>query len=498
MNYKIVSKLTGLLILFLAICMIFSLLWSVWYSEWNVAFSFLYTILICIILGGGLVWYGAGTEEEVLRKEGMAVVGIGWLLSGIIGSLPFILSHTFRFQTIEGVQIENGLFSQIINSLFETLSGFTTTGSTVLTNIEIVPKGLLFWRSFTHWLGGMGIIVLFIAILPMLGAGAKRLFKSEVPGPIPEGLRPRIKTTALILWGIYMAISAVQTIAYLLAGMDFFDALCHTFGTMATGGFSPYNASIGHYQSAWIEYITVVFMVVAGINFGLYFQVIRGDYKTIFKDSEMRVFFGIVALGTFLIMFDTMRHQIFDNLIDSFRYVWFQVVSIITTTGYGTSDFNTWPPFSKLALITLMFFGASSGSTGGGMKIIRLMILVKLAYYQIYKTFHPQSVVTLKIGGKPIGQDVIDGVTGLFIIGMSIFVASTLAMGMLGLDIVTATTSVAATLWNIGPGLEKVGSIENFAHIPNAGKILLTFCMLLGRLEFYTILALLLPTFWRN
>lgn len=498
MNYHIISKLLGLLVLFLAGCLVFSMLWSFYFEEWDVVVSFVYTISICILLGWGLFQYGMNTSEEVMRKEGMAVVGIGWLMAGVLGALPFMFCETFRYQMIEGQMIENGLISQFINSLFETLSGFTTTGSTVLTDIEAVPKGLLFWRSFTHWLGGMGIIVLFIAVLPTLGAGGKRLFKSEVPGPIPEGLRPRIKQTALILWGIYMGFSAAQTFIYLVGGMSFYDALCHTFGTMATGGFSPYNASIGYYDSAFIEYVTVIFMLIAGINFGLYFQAIRGDAKTLFKDTEMRVFLGIVLLGTGLIMFDTLRSDIFTGVFEALRYVLFQVVAIITTTGYGTANFDVWPPFSKLALVTLMFFGASSGSTGGGMKIIRLIILTKLAYHQIYKTFHPQAVVTLKVGGRPVTQGVIDGVTGMFIIGTSVFVISTLIMGWLGLDIVTATTAVAATLWNIGPGLEKVGSIENFAHVPNIGKLILSFCMLLGRLEFYTILVLFLPGFWRN
>ncbi len=498
MNYHIISKLLGLLILFLAVCLLFSLFWSLFYQEWGAVAAFLDTIVICVFLGGLLYWYGRKTAEEVLRKEGMAVVGIGWLLAGIFGGLPFLFAGTFESQVINGQLVTNDFFSQCVNCLFETISGFTTTGSTVLTDIEVVPKGLLFWRSFTHWLGGMGIIVLFIAVLPTLGAGAKRLFKSEVPGPIPEGLRPRIKTTALILWGIYVGISLVQTILYSIAGLNLFDALCHTFGTMATGGFSPYNASIGYYQNAFIEYITIIFMILAGINFGLYFQVIRGDYKSLLKDTEMRVFLSIIAIGTLLVMFDTMRHQIFTNIFDALRYCWFQVVAIITTTGYGTANFDTWPPFSKILLVTLMFFGASSGSTGGGMKTIRLMILIKLAYYQVYKTFHPQAVVTLKIGSKPIEQAVIDGVTGLFIIGTSTYVICSLVMGILGLDLITATTSVAATLWNIGPGLAKVGSIENYAFIPNIGKLLLTFCMLLGRLEFYTILVLFLPTFWKN
>ena len=498
MNYRIICKLLGLLIIVIGLCQIFSLFWSLYFEEWEAFNAFVKSIFISFIAGSLIAFYGWKTKEEVYRKEGMFIVGCGWLLAGIFGSLPFVLSSAFLEQTISGNIVHNGIFTQFVNSLFETISGLTTTGSTVFTDIEVIPKSLLFWRSFTHWIGGMGIIVLFIAVLPQLGAGGKRLFKSEVPGPIPEGLRPRIKTTSLILWGIYVGISFVLTVIFMFEDMNFFDALCHTFGTMATGGFSPYNASIGYYHSPLIEYTTVFFMLVAGINFGLYFQMIRHDYKTFWKDTELRVFLGVVIFCIGLLVFDTMKGKIYLSFMDALRYVSFQVASIITTTGYGTADFNEWPPLSKLVLVTLMFFGASSGSTGGGMKIIRLIILLKFAHFQIYKMFHPQAIITLKVGTKQINQDVIDGVNSLFIIGITVFVISSLYMAMLGLDIVTAATSVSATLWNIGPGLERVGSIENFAFIPNTGKLLLSLCMLMGRLEFFPILVIFLPSFWKN
>ncbi|MFH1573177.1 MAG: TrkH family potassium uptake protein [Acidobacteriota bacterium] len=481
MNWRIVARLLGILMIVLALCMGTSLGWTVYYGEEGTTRAFLIGSAITMLAGIGLFYVGRREAGTIGRREALLVVTSSWLLIGVAGAAPYML---------------DGAFTNYADAFFETVSGFTTTGSTVLTDIESLSRGLHYWRTLTHWLGGMGIIVLFIAIFPQLGVGAKHLFKSEVPGPITEGLKPKIRETASTLWKIYLGLTALECGLLYWAGMDVFDAVCHSFATMATGGFSTRNASIGHYASVPVDLIVTLFMFLAGINFSLYYLFLKGNFTALFRDREFRVYAGLVALATAAVTINILT--VHPDIRDALRYGSFQVVAVTTTTGFGTDNFDLYPPFSKLLLVSLMFVGGSAGSTAGGMKVSRIMVVFKASFIEIYKIFRPQAVRAVRLGRSVVGDGVTRSIFGFFAIAVVIFVLGSLFMGMLGLDIVTATTSVVATLFNIGPGLARVGSIENFAFIPTAGKLFLSGCMILGRLEFYTVLVLFVPDFWKR
>lgn len=488
MNYRMASRLMGVLLIFLAGMMLFPLAWAFYFGEELSVTAFVFSILIIIAFGSILIRIGKGASEEIYIREGLLIVALGWIFAGLFGALPYILS---------------GTLVKLPDAFFETVSGFTTTGSTVLINIEATDKAILFWRSLTHWLGGMGIIVLFIAVMPHLGVGGKFLFKSEVPGPITEGLKPRIKETAYVLWMIYFGLTVIETVLLLFGGMNIFDSLCHTFGTVATGGFSTKSASIGHYNSVYIDVVITIFMFLAGINFTLYYFLFKARVKEAIRDPEFRIYLLIVLAAIFLVTLNLVMHDHHKTGGESLQKGAFQAVAIVTTTGYGTDNFNIYPAFSKILLVVLMFIGASAGSTGGGMKVFRIMIILKHAYYEVRRVIRPREVVIPKIGGHPLRPEIIQNVTAFFILGIAIFILASLIMSWLGtyeprLDMTTSITCVAATLWNIGPGLERVGSIENYAFIPSVGKWVLALCMLMGRLEIYTVIVLFFPSFWRR
>lgn len=481
MSAQVIGRLLGVLLVVLGISMVGSLPWAMAYAEQRAAVALLISIAITAGSGLGLYFWGRRSRLTIYRREALAVVGLGWVLIGAFGALPFLLG---------------GVFSNFVDAYFETVSGFTTTGATVLTDIEVVPRALLFWRMTTHWLGGMGIIVLFVAVFPQLGVGAKQMFRSEVPGPITEGLRPKIKETALALWKIYAFLTFLETGLLMLCGMNFFESLSHAFATMATGGYSTKNKSIGYYDSVAVDIVITVFMFLAGVNFTLYYLVRRGNWKALVRNSEFRLYLGISLLATLLIALNIRRlHGDFFTVL---RYAGFQSVSILTTTGFGTDNFDAYPAFSKLVLVCLMFIGGSAGSTAGGMKISRIMVVCKAAYQEVYRVFRPQARMSVKIGGTAVGEDISRSILAFFATFVGLFAIGSIFMAALGLDIVTATTSVAACLGNIGPGLAKVGSNENYAHIPALGKAFLSFCMILGRLELGTLLVLFVPDFWRR
>jgi len=463
--------------------MIFPLLWAIYYGEKSSLIAFLQSMGVGSVLGVILIFLGRKPQNDFFRKEGLATVSFAWIAAGLIGALPFYFSNAIP---------------SCIDAWFESVSGFTTTGSSILTQIESLPKSMLFWRSFTQWLGGMGIILLFIAIFPVLGIGSKQMYKMELPGVGQKNLVPEIKHTAIILWSIYLALTFLEIISLKIAGMSFYDSFCHTFATLATGGFSTKNASIAHYGSFSIESIIMVFMLLAGINFALYFWLIRGSFKTIYRDAEFRVYIGILIVATLLIAFNLIFSKTYSSVPEALRYSGFQVLAMQTTTGFVTADFNMWPAFSKAFLVLLMIIGASTGSTGGGSKVLRVMLLVKYAAIQIQKFIRPNVVKVLKIGNTVIEDDTKDAILGFYVLFMLAFIVGTLTMTALGLDIITASTSVIATMWNIGPGLAKVGAIENFAFIHPFGKLMLSFGMIMGRLELYTLLVILLPRFWRE
>jgi trk system potassium uptake protein len=482
MNFRAVFRLIGVLIALVGVSMSFSLFWSLYLGEPDVP-ALIESIVICFVCGGVLFAAGWKSNQPIMRREGMAVVGLGWLFAALFGALPFYLS---------------GVTPLFADAYFESMSGFTTTGSTILTNIEACPKGVLFWRSFIHWLGGMGIVVLFVAILPMLRAGGKQLFKSEVPGPTADTLRPRVSETASMLWRIYVSISALEVLLLYAQGLTFYDALCHAFGTMATGGYSTKNTSVGFYASAGIDWTITIFMLLAGTNFGLYFRFFGGDFKAFYRDHEFRFYIGIIIAAVLLVTYDLMSHDVYMGVIDGVRFAAFQVVAIITTTGFGTADFDQWPGLSKVVILTLMFVGGCAGSTGGGIKVIRILVLAKSAALGTERVFRPHVVRALRIGDTTVDEDLRDAIHVYFILIIGIFLACSLYMASLGLDILTATTSVIATLNNIGPGLAAVGPIQNFSTIPESGKWLLSLCMVLGRLELFAVLVLFVPSFWRG
>ena len=480
MRFISVIHIISFLLMFLAIAMLLPLPFSFYYHD-GAHLSLIFSAIITLLLG--FIGFKSTKFDRDLRpKEGFAVVTFGWLFFSLFGSLPFLLS---------------GAIPSFTDAFFETMSGFSTTGATILTDIEVLPMAILFWRSLTHWIGGMGIIVLSLAILPFLGVGGMQLFKAEVPGPVADKLTPRITETAKILWAVYVLFTAAETVLLMFGGMTLFDALCHSFGTMATGGYSTKNASIGSYNSAYIDYVVIFFMLLAGTNFALHYRVLRGNLKAYFRNREFLVFFSIIGVAVLLIGLDTFFSQYQDAPL-AIRKTLFQVVAILTTTGYGTADFELWAFSSQLILFFLMFIGGCAGSTGGGMKVLRIHLLVKFVFSEITRLLHPHAVVPVRIGKNVVPREVVTNVVGYFILFMLLFIIGVLIMAALGLDIVTAFGAVAASIGNIGPGLGKVGPTDNYAHLPVMGKWVLAFLMLVGRLEVFTVVILFSPSYWRK
>lgn len=482
MRWRYILYVVGTLLLFFGLTMAVPLVFALYYQDHSLkpllvsmGITFLAGLLLFLI-------FRKARAENISQREGMAIVAVGWTVIGLFGALPFYLS---------------GPGWTFTDAFFESVSGFTTTGSSILADVEALPKGLLLWRSYIQWLGGMGIIVLSIAILPFIGVGGMQLYKAEVPSPVPDKLKPRIRDTAVILWKVYALISAAQVLLLMIAGMSFFDALCHTFTTMPTGGFSTWNTSAAHFDSVYIDMILVAFMVLAGINFSLHYQFIRGNTLAFWKDAECRFFLLAVLLLTAIVSFDIWG-SVYESIGASLRYGVFQVVSIVTTTGYATADYEQWPAMSQLILLLCMFLGASAGSTGGGMKCLRVMLCLKYCYRELFIMVHPRAVTTIKISGRTVPEDVMRSVLGFLMLYMGLFAFSSVVLAGIGVDFVTAFGAVAACIGNIGPGFGMVGPVENFAQIPTAGKWLLIWCMLLGRLEIFTVLILLVPEFWRK
>ncbi len=480
MRLHLVIHVLGLLLIFLAVAMLLPIPFSLYYGGGDYVF---FLIASGITLVSGFLFFKlTRLDQEVHAREAFAIVTLGWVLFSLFGCLPFLLS---------------GAIPNFTNAFFETMSGFTTTGATILEDIEVLPHGLLFWRSLTHWLGGMGIIVLSIAILPLLGVGGMQLFKAEAPGPAPDKLTPRVTETAKILWGIYVLISALETVFLMIGGMTLFDALCHTFGTMATGGFSTKNASIGHYTSPYIQYVIIVFMLLAGTSFSLHYKFLKKKFDCYRKNHEFNFFMLLVGGATMVIGFNTFLHH-FPRLETAFRTTLFQVVSILTTTGFVTADYEQWSVTSQFILFLFMFIGGCAGSTGGGMKVIRLVILLQFVRAEVKRLLHPSAVIPVRIGDTVIPRGIVANVLGFQALMLGLFILGVILMSIVGLDLVSSFGAVAATLGNIGPGLGSVGPTGNYAHIPVFGKWALTFFMLAGRLEIYTVLILFAPAFWKK
>lgn len=480
MKFRPILSIQGLLLVFIGGFMLFPAIFSWYYGDDDL--KPLLTASGITIVFGLLLWLSFRIKTEIQIRESFAIVAMGWLSAALFGSLPFYLS---------------GYIPSYADAFFETMSGFTTTGASILTDIEALPHGLLFWRSLTHWLGGMGIIVLSLAILPMMGIGGMQLFKAEIPGPVADKLTPRIQQTAKLLWIVYLIISTIETVLLMVGGMNLFDSLCHTFGTMATGGFSTKNTSVAFYASAYIEYVIVIFMILAGINFSLHFHGLRGNLAAYFKNEEFRFFMATMLICTVVMIIDNQLN-VYSNLSESIRYSIFQVVSITTTTGFATADYETWSSTGQFLMLFLMFVGGSAGSTGGSIKMLRVMIVLKHGYAELRRLIHPRAVIPVRVNGHAISPQVINNIFGFIFLYFTILVLATLIMTLLGLDLVSAFAAVAATLGNIGPGLGTIGPTDNYSAIPVLGKWLLSFCMLAGRLELYTVLLILTREFWRR
>ena len=481
-NWYTLTNILGVIVMFNAGFMLLCLPFSFYYDagEWRpMLLSGLITLGV-----GGVPWLLTRRQsgKELSSRDGYLVVTFGWLLMSFTGSLPYLLS---------------GAIPTYPNAFFESMSGFTTTGATILANIEEVPKGILFWRSLTQWIGGMGIIVLAVAILPILGIGGMQLFQSEAPGISPDKLKPRIRDTAKRLWIIYISLTLTETVLLMLGGMSFYDAINHGLTTMATGGFSPKNASIAFYDSPYLQYVITVFMFFAGTNFTLTYFMLKGKITKVWANEEFRYYVGLVMLTTLVttlgIYFST------DEAWEpSFRYAIFQVVSILSTTGYITADYTAWAPIITMLFIILMFVGASAGSTAGGVKIVRHVILLKNSILELKRQLHPSAIIPVRYNGKAVTQDITFNVLAFFIIYMIVFALGVTFTSLTGMDFMTAVGATATSLGNIGPGIGTVGPVDNFAHLPAAGKWILSFLMLLGRLELFTVIILFTPYFWNK
>ena len=481
MRLGTVLSLLGWLSIFLALILLVPAGLSLWLGDgaWP---AFVKASLIGLFLGAVPVLLFR-PEEELRNREGFLVVALSWVYAAAIGAIPFVLS---------------GAVPRPLDAYFEAMSGFTTTGSTILERVEAVPPSVLFWRALTHWLGGMGIIVLSIAILPVLGIGGMQLYQAEMPGPTKDRLAPRIQDTARILWGVYCLFTAVEALLLILAGMGPFDAVCHAFATMATGGFSTRTASVGAFGSGWIDLIVIVFMAIAGINFTLHWRLLTGRVGKVIASEELRAYLWVGLGATFFVTALNLGRGVYEGLVESLRYSAFQVWSILTTTGFGTADFDAWPQAGRAGLLFLMFLGGMAGSTGGGIKHVRAVILVKFAGLELRRLIHPRAVGTMKLDGRPVPQEVVQSVLGYFGLYLLVLAGATLLVTAQGVDILTGGSAVVATLNNIGPGLAGVGPSKNFASLPDLAKAVLVFCMVAGRLELYTVLLLFIPSYWKG
>ena len=473
-----IAYIIGRILLTEAALLVLPLLVTFLYGESPV--PFLIPILLLALCGGAMGWKKP-KSTALYARDGLAVVALAWICMSLFGALPFVLS---------------GDIPNYVDAFFETVSGFTTTGSSILTEIEPLSRGGLFWRSFTHWVGGMGVLVFVMAILPMNDGHGMHLMRAEVPGPTVGKLVSRMSDTAKILYSIYLVMTVVEIVLLLVGGMPLYDAAIHAFGTAGTGGFSCRNLSVGAYDSVYFDVVIGVFMLLFGVNFNLYYFLLIRRFRDVLHSEELRAYLLIVAASVLAIAVNISH--LYQSFAASLRYAFFQVSSIITTTGYATADFNAWPAFSKAILVILMFVGACAGSTGGGMKVARIVILAKTSVCDMRKMLHPNAVATVRFEGKPIGEKNIRSVHLFLTVYLIVFTISCLLLSLEEMDLVTTFTAVAACMNNIGPGLEVVGPMGNFAAFSPWAKVLLSFDMLVGRLEIFPMLLLFAPSIWKR
>ncbi|WP_064966025.1 TrkH family potassium uptake protein [Tenacibaculum ovolyticum] len=495
LNLKLIYRFLGITAILNGLFMWLSLPFSFYYNEpskWGILSAGIITIAIGLIL----YFFNKPDNKKIQKKEGYLIVTLGWLILSITGMLPYLLSGSIPSTT---------------NAFFETISGYSTTGSSILTDIESMPKGILFWRSATHWIGGMGIIVLTIAILPLLGIGGMQLFMAEAPGPSTDKLHPRITDTAKRLWQIYVLLTIVQFLLLKVAGMNWFDALNHAMATVSTGGFSTKNASVAHWNGApMIQYIIIFFMFIAGTNFVLTYFALKGKIRKVIQSEEFKYYlFGtliISAVVAIMIIFyqDPLLHtnikhpMVYGKVESAIRHSLFSVISVITTTGFVTADFTMWSFFVTAIFFSLFFLGGSAGSTSGGVKIVRHIVMLKSSFLEFKKSLHPNAIIPVRYDGKAVKQTIIFNILSFFVLYMLIFVIGTVTLAFLGLDFYSALGACASSLGNIGPALGSVSPVNNFNHLSTGAKWFCSFLMLIGRLELFTVLILFTPFFWRK
>lgn len=491
MNIRALSSILGNLVLILGFFLIlFFFTAQFFYPEENQSVYFLLSALITLGSGGAMRLFGGRlSEENVSYREGFAVAGLGWIIIAFFAAFPAWLSGDIPSYT---------------DAYFESMSGFTTTGASILTDIESLGHTVLLWRSFAHWLGGMGIIVLSLALLPALGIGGMQLYRAEVPGPSPDKLVPRVGETARLLYIVYTMFTAIQFFLLLAGGMNVFESLTHTWGTMGTGGFSPLNSSIGQYaaeghgSALYFEIVIIIFMFLAGTNFSLHYRLLSGDIRAYFRDPEFKFYLALALMLTAMLTSDLLINSTYNEFGKALRSAGFSAVSILTTTGYGTEDFDSWPTFSRFLLLFIMFIGGSAGSTSGGLKVLRIMTLSKEAFKQFQGTVHPRQIYTVRFGSNHVSKDVLKSMNSFVILFILIYIAGIIILSTTGRDFETISSMVVACLASIGPGLGDVGPTQNYADLPAYAKWVLSYLMVLGRLELLPVMVLMHPDLWKK
>lgn len=493
LNTRIIVHIMGLLLLCNGSFMLLAAFVSGIYKD-GATLDITLAAIVTMLFGVMAMFYTRGHKKEVKRKEGYIVVTFGWIIMSISGTLPYLFS---------------GAIPEVTNAFFETISGYTTTGASIIDDIEAMPEGILFWRSLTHWIGGMGIIVLAIAILPLLGIGGMQLFAAEAPGPAGDKLHPRITDTAKRLWLIYFGYTVAETILLKLAGMSFFDAMNHSLATLSTGGFSTKNASLAYWNNQpLIQYIIIVFMFLAGSNFVLSYFAFTGKVQRILKDEEFKYYTIFLILFTIiaaLVVYFNANVPVsdFHPMVSgegesAFRHALFQVMAIVTTTGFVTADFTSWTPFLTIFFFGLMFLGGSAGSTAGGIKVMRHLLIIKNGLLEFKRTLHTNAIIPVRYNEKTVSEHIVYNIIAFFVLYMLFFIIGSLVLGFLGLDFVSAIGGSASSLGNVGPALGSLNPVSNYNSLPDAGKWWCGFLMLLGRLELFTVLIILTPYFWKK
>jgi len=490
LDVRAVVGILGALLFFLGVALLAPMIVGIGYGEstwWSFAVSSAVGLLI-----GGAAWWKYRPRQEFGVREGFVIVASAWFVLSLLGAVPFVIA---------------GVLPSYTDAFFETMSGLTTTGATVLGGahtpaIEDLPRAFLFWRSLAHWLGGMGIIVLTLAILPILGVGGMQLFRAEVPGPSADKLTPRIKETAKRLWLIYFAITVAE-ILLLLPAMDWFDSVNHAFATMATGGFSTKNGSVGDFKSAYVEWIITFFMIAAGVNFTLHYRLLHGNVRPVFRDRELRFYLLIIVVSALMIAtsiygMSGFGAQRYESPEEAIRHAVFQAASIVTTTGFGTADYELWPPLALGVVFFLFFAGGMAGSTGGGIKVVRHVLLYKHTYREIKRLVHPQAIIPIRLNDQVVSGDIMRNVLSFVVLYVATACIGAMALCLVGMDLLTALGGALSAVGNVGPGFGTLGPTENYAHVPLAGKWVLAILMMLGRLEIFTVLVLFVPAFWRR